>query len=429
MKKILLSSLVFFSVAMTAQNKTLITAEPGKQISTLPKMSYSAVHPSPSLFKTANTPGSAWFNVLDFNELAFPGVQTLSAMHLFPDSNIILGFDGTNAPVYAWIHKAANYMDPSFMAQQSIIDDKLATYTLDSVSVGYAYLRGSANTVTDSLIIQIIAENHSLDYDLTDISYQDIVYNQATNSVKAGTGTAGVTILKRIAVALTEADSTSFYNQIKVATPGIAAQTNSKKIGTVVSFKPGYTYTVADTLFDSHRTNTFLMWSAEQQGDGGGAGTDPIYFGTVGDYTTDMNMSYLIPQDIRYNQNANGWNGYFIPTYAYTTPFAYENHDIGYYLTVPTPTGVKELQEKGFALGQNTPNPFAGSTSVNFQLAKDVNSAIFTVTDVMGRIISTQKVETTAGKHSININSLASGVYYYSLNINGNVITKKMIVE
>jgi hypothetical protein len=430
MKKILLSSLVFFSVAMSAQNKTLITTEPGKPISKLPKTTYAAVHPQSPLSKTSSTPGSGWFNVLNYNDTVFPGVQVLSAMHLFPDSAIILGFDATNLPVYAYYHKAANYLDPSFVSQP-FLNDKLATYTLDSVSVGYSYIRGSASSITDSLIIEVIAENHTLDWDIGsgDFSYQDIVYNQATNSVKAGTGLNGVTILKRLSIALKEADSTSFYSEIKVATPGIAAQTNSKKIGTVVSFKPGYTYAITDTLFDSHRTNTFFMWSSEQQGDGGGVGTDPYIFNVTGDYNSDMNMSYIIPQDIRYNQNANGWNGYFIPTYAYTTPFAFENHDIGYYLTVPLPTSVKELEEKGFSLGQNTPNPFSGSTTVNFQLAKDVNSALFTVTDIMGRVISSEKVETTAGKHSVNINSLASGVYYYSLNINGNVVTKKMIVE
>lgn len=424
MKKLLLSSMVFFSVLATAQTqKTQMPASPGKQLSHNKQISYSS-NRQQALSKTANTTGSEWFNVLDFNELLSPGLQTFSAMHLFPDSNIILGFATGNVPVYAWIHKAGNYMDPSFMAQQNIITDKFATYTLDSVSVGYSYTRGSANSITDSLIIQVIAENHALDYTVNnEFAYQDITYNQATNN----TGT-GITVLKRIAYPLTVADSTSFWGTIKVATPGIAPQTNSKKIGTVVSFKPGYTYTAADTLLDSHRTNAFFIISAEQNGDGGGAGTDPTIYSTPGDYTSDMNMSYIIPQDIRYNQNANGWNGYFIPTYAYTTPFAYENHDIGYKLSVSI-TGVKDLENKGFTMTQNMPNPYSTSSTVDFQLAKDANSALFTLTDIAGRVVMTQNVETTKGIHSVKLGAYAPGVYYYSLNVDGNIITKKMIVE
>lgn len=75
---------------------------------------------------------------LDYYDIAFKGLQTLNGMHLFPDSTIILGFDSGDQPIRAWIHKAATYMDPSFMLQQTIITNKLATYTLGSISVGYS---------------------------------------------------------------------------------------------------------------------------------------------------------------------------------------------------------------------------------------------------------------------------------------------------
>lgn len=95
----------------------------------------------------------------------------------------------------------------------------------------------------------------------------------------------------------------------------------------------------------------------------------------------------------------------------------------------PSTVGVNELVKNGFVLGQNTPNPFTNGSSVNFQLAKDVNSAVFTVTDVMGRVVSSEKVGTTSGTHTVKLGSYAAGVYYYSLNVDGNVTTKKMIVE
>jgi len=97
---------------------------------------------------------------------------------------------------------------------------------------------------------------------------------------------------------------------------------------------------------------------------------------------------------------------------------------------VNTITGVKDLnQNNGIALGQNVPNPFTKESTVNYQLATDATSALFTVTDVMGRVISSEKASTSKGTHSIKLGSYAAGIYYYSLNVDGKISTKKMIVE
>lgn len=423
--------MVLFSVLAVAQNKTTISSAPSEPVQKFKAINGSVYRKtSPALNnKTASMPGSAWFNQLDFLELIQAGVPKYGAMHVFPDSTITLGFDAGGLPINAYIHKAAVYMDPSFMAQQTIITDKTVTYTCDSISIGYLYERntGLTDNTADSLIIQIIDENHALDYNLgTTVSYQDIEYDPTTDNIKPS-----MPLLKRLSIPLTYADtcSGSVYKQIRVATSGIAPQTNSKKIGAVVSFKPGYTFTQSDILIsDATHTankNLFMIISAEQNG----TGTDPTNFGTIGNYyTADMTMSMILATDSRYNISSTGWNGYFLPTYAYTTPFAYESHDIGFKLTNIS-VGVKELENAGFALGQNTPNPFSGSAKVNFQLVNDANSVVFTVTDIMGRIISSEKVNTTAGIHSIKLGSYSAGVYYYSLNVDGKVTTKKMIVE
>ena len=92
-------------------------------------------------------------------------------------------------------------------------------------------------------------------------------------------------------------------------------------------------------------------------------------------------------------------------------------------------SGIKENSSSVIALSQNTPNPFTKESTVNVSLVKDAASAVFTVTDVMGRIISSEKVGTTKGNHSVKLGAYAAGLYYYSLNVDGNVATKKMIVE
>jgi hypothetical protein len=91
--------------------------------------------------------------------------------------------------------------------------------------------------------------------------------------------------------------------------------------------------------------------------------------------------------------------------------------------------GINELESKGFALNQNTPNPFSKDATVSYQLIKDANTVTFTVTDVMGRIVSSEKANANTGSHSVKLGSYAPGVYYYTLNVDGHTITKKMIVE
>ncbi len=91
--------------------------------------------------------------------------------------------------------------------------------------------------------------------------------------------------------------------------------------------------------------------------------------------------------------------------------------------------GVKELEAKGFSLGQNAPNPFNGQSTVAYTIDKEATSAVFTVTDVMGRIIANQKADASKGTHTITLANYPAGVYYYSLNVDGKVTTKKMIAQ
>ena len=109
-------------------------------------------------------------------------------MHIFPDSAIVLGYTTGNQPVNPFIHKAATYMDPSFMAQQTIITDKQATYVLDSISVGYIYERntGTSNNTADSVIFQSNCRKSffRLYFNWGGFSYQDIEYNFSTLEVK-----------------------------------------------------------------------------------------------------------------------------------------------------------------------------------------------------------------------------------------------------
>ena len=102
-------------------------------------------------------------------------------------------------------------------------------------------------------------------------------------------------------------------------------------------------------------------------------------------------------------------------------------------------TGQGELQsvglrfngsENGFALYQNTPNPYTGETVIGFELPES-GEAVLTIYDVTGQLIKSVKGEYAAGYNEVWLTSTelgVTGVLYYQLDTDQYTATKKMIV-
>jgi trimeric autotransporter adhesin len=79
-------------------------------------------------------------------------------------------------------------------------------------------------------------------------------------------------------------------------------------------------------------------------------------------------------------------------------------------------------------LGEVSPNPVKGTTSIQYAIPEGSTRAQLLITDDLGRIIR-QVILSTSGVVNIDVSALASGVYNYSLVINNKTIaTKKMTV-
>ncbi len=101
-----------------------------------------------------------------------------------------------------------------------------------------------------------------------------------------------------------------------------------------------------------------------------------------------------------------------------------------------TTTKVQEMENvaEGYELEQNYPNPFNPSTKINFRLKEKSNVSLI-VYDILGNKISEiVKDRLNAGFHSYTFDvnnleekSLASGIYFYSLQTENSIITKKMV--
>lgn len=99
---------------------------------------------------------------------------------------------------------------------------------------------------------------------------------------------------------------------------------------------------------------------------------------------------------------------------------------------IKNPTGIKDHSVNvptGYELDQNYPNPFNPSTNIAFRIAQK-GQVTLTVYNVLGQRVAKllDKKFMNAGRHEVTFDAslLASGIYYYKLKVNGNVLTKRM---
>lgn len=103
------------------------------------------------------------------------------------------------------------------------------------------------------------------------------------------------------------------------------------------------------------------------------------------------------------------------------------------------PTDVKEFEQAGlpddFSLSQNYPNPFNPSTSIEYSLTHS-SEVIMTVMNLLGQTVATlNQGRQGPGQHRVNWHGtddaghhVASGIYFYRLEIDDQVQTRKMLL-
>ncbi|MBK6947739.1 MAG: T9SS type A sorting domain-containing protein [Haliscomenobacter sp.] len=87
-------------------------------------------------------------------------------------------------------------------------------------------------------------------------------------------------------------------------------------------------------------------------------------------------------------------------------------------------------QPLGFALNQNTPNPFSGETVIGFTLPV-AGEATLTIQDVTGRTLRVVKGQFAQGYNQVTVKASelnTTGVLSYTLKAGDYAATKKMIV-
>ena len=92
--------------------------------------------------------------------------------------------------------------------------------------------------------------------------------------------------------------------------------------------------------------------------------------------------------------------------------------------------GMDENNGDVFSVEQNQPNPAHGKVLVDFNIPQS-GKVHFELRNALGQVIVTEELDRTVGKNQFEIDatSLASGVYYYTVEFDKQRITKKMIVN
>ena len=107
--------------------------------------------------------------------------------------------------------------------------------------------------------------------------------------------------------------------------------------------------------------------------------------------------------------------------------------NIGYwYLPATTVTAVDDGPDlpRDYSLDQNYPNPFNPATTIRFALPKPSHVTL-TIYDVDGRLVTTlvdKQMPPGVHKAIFDASSLSSGVYFYRIETEGFVRSKKLIL-
>ncbi len=97
--------------------------------------------------------------------------------------------------------------------------------------------------------------------------------------------------------------------------------------------------------------------------------------------------------------------------------------------TIANPTADKSVVAPRNVLYQNTPNPLTNETTIKYNIVNMGKDASIVIYDRNGRGVEKHAVQPGEGSVNISSSSLSSGVYMYSLIVDGEVVdTKKMLI-
>lgn len=163
-------------------------------------------------------------------------------------------------------------------------------------------------------------------------------------------------------------------------------------------------------------------------------------------YTPVMNVTELSDAWLQAYMGTASYYALTPEAGSYIVPFVYQEMDPAdpglpvQYKYIPdftltddmfTIISTKEVETMAGTVSQNYPNPFNGRSEVVVNLTKNANVSLEVFNMVGQKVYEIPAASMAQGSHTLTINAkdLKAGIYTYSVNINGERVTRKMIVE
>ncbi len=95
-----------------------------------------------------------------------------------------------------------------------------------------------------------------------------------------------------------------------------------------------------------------------------------------------------------------------------------------------SPTGLNETILRNINVSDIYPNPATTNVTIDYNLPLEVNNANIKIVNILGSVVKEQQLSKLDNKVRINTSNMNSGIYFYSINVNGyNYLTKKLIIK
>jgi hypothetical protein len=403
---------------------------------------------------------SSWFNYTDI--MASSSTSKFYYNPMFHDSNVIFPF--SNGAGGIWEHGFGTSFDPTdsvffggdanlktsagFIANTSYIPSFRVTqgnaYQIDSIAFPMKYYRGDANTAQiDTLIITLVKAKRSSNTTPGIFGFHYSTLTNVTPDGKAGFGTLLVdyktakasdsiptsakVVITKMLDATTAADTTTGTGSgyLNYTTRGIA-------LSSPMSVAAGELVVAYVTVrFKAYALNTPV------------ANANYVRF-----YTTDISgsgasprqcvnsmMCGLVATDETTYQGAPGDTSGFqpqghnvaIPSIAYNSDGQFSDFSMKVTCNGCPPLSIATINSNI----QNVdayPNPTNADITIKFNLKETANANV-TITNAVGQIVATQNVgNVTTGNAVFSTEKMANGVYFYTVEANGQRSTQRFVV-
>lgn len=376
---------------------------------------------------TSSKAASRWYHYGFATETLLQGDYVLKANLLFPDSlpRVIYSGGEVEGP---WLHGLAEVLDINSFYWNNVGEDggelllnTSSTFTLDSIEMVCIYERKLADpNIVDTLLIEVLVNNPTQypayyfaapvapNFGTDTLKFVGLKYSQPNNNF----GMVGKYTYKLPLTQATLADTNDLgWTILDISTSNLPVST-FKLLSAAYKFIPGYNYSSTDTLASMN----YLRFVSFKE-------VENAYMTSYnkGDY----NASYILPQDVRYN-NAGSWNDEYLPACAYTATFGYEHHWIYYKLTGVSNYGyvnVQEASKNNINIGY-FPNPVTNELTLDLNSNENSTISLF---NLVGQNV--KNITTNQSSVKMNLSDLTPGVYMLKVSQNNKIFTGKVVVE